>query len=70
MYASALSLYTINELSFANNIPGIFMGMVALIEIPVMLSSAKLSKRITKTVLLGFAFSCAILFYIGVFFAV
>ncbi|WP_446441217.1 MFS transporter [Pseudoalteromonas sp. 1181_04] len=69
MYASALPLYTINELGFANNIPGIFMGMVALIEIPVMLYSAKLSKRITKTGLLGFAFSCAILFYIGVFFA-
>jgi len=49
--------------------PGIFMGMVALIEIPVMLYSAKLSKRITKTALLAFAFSCAMLFYIGVFFA-
>ncbi|MBB1291471.1 sugar efflux transporter [Pseudoalteromonas sp. SR41-4] len=69
MYASALPLYTINELGFANNMPGIFMGMVALIEIPVMLYSAKLSKRITKTGLLGFAFSCAILFYIGVFFS-
>ncbi|MEO2279716.1 sugar efflux transporter [Pseudoalteromonas pernae] len=69
MYFSALPLYAIKELNFASHVPGVFMGLVALGEIPVMLYAAKLSKSVSKMKLLGFAFVCAITFYIGVFFA-
>jgi len=69
MYSSALPLYSINELGFAQHKPGIFMGVVAFLEIPIMLYSAKLARTHNKITLLAGAFCCAIVFYVGVFFA-
>jgi SET family sugar efflux transporter-like MFS transporter len=69
MYSSALPLYSITELGFAEHTPGLFMGVVALLEIPIMLYGAKLAKRYSKVSMLVVAFCCAIVFYLGVFFA-
>ncbi|WP_249930192.1 MULTISPECIES: sugar efflux transporter [unclassified Pseudoalteromonas] len=69
MYSSALPLYSITELGFAEHTPGLFMGVVALLEIPIMLYAAKLAKRYSKVSMLVVAFCCAIVFYLGVFFA-
>ncbi|WP_374211836.1 sugar efflux transporter [Alteromonas gilva] len=69
MYSSALPLYVINELGFATHTPGIFMGLVACLEIPVMLYAGKLAHKRNKIKMFGVAFGCAMVFYIGVFFA-
>ena len=69
MYSSALPLYSITELGFAEHTPGLFMGVVALLEIPIMLYGAKLAKKYSKVAMLAVAFCCAIVFYLGVFFA-
>ncbi len=69
MYSSALPLYAIKELGFAEHTPGIFMGLVACLEIPVMLYAGKLAQTKSKVKMIGFAFVCAMSFYIGVFFA-
>ena len=69
MYSSALPLYSITELGFAEHTPGLFMGVVALLEIPIMLYGAKLAKKYNKVAMLAVAFCCAIVFYLGVFFA-
>ncbi|NIZ04311.1 MFS transporter [Pseudoalteromonas sp. HF66] len=69
MYSSALPLYSITELGFAEHTPGLFMGVVALLEIPIMLYGAKLAKKYSKVSMLAVAFCCAIVFYLGVFFA-
>jgi len=69
MYSSALPLYSITELGFAEHTPGLFMGVVVLLEIPIMLYAAKLAKRYSKVSMLVVAFCCAIVFYLGVFFA-
>lgn len=69
MYASSLPLYTINELKLPSYAPGLLMGIVACIEIPVMLLSSKLSKKIAKKnlMIVGFAFGFS--FYLGIFHA-
>lgn len=69
MYSSALPLYSITELGFAEHTPGLFMGVVALLEIPIMLYGAELAKKYSKVAMLAVAFCCAIVFYLGVFFA-
>ncbi|MCU4675104.1 sugar efflux transporter [Catenovulum sp. 2E275] len=69
MYSSALPLYAIKELGFAEHTPGIFMGLVACLEIPVMLYAGKLAQQHSKVKMIGFAFCCAMVFYCGVFFA-
>ncbi|MCM2679720.1 sugar efflux transporter [Echinimonas agarilytica] len=69
LYSSSLPLYTIRELGFDNYTPGLFMGLVACLEIPVMLFSSRLSRRISKTKLIGISFICGMFFYTGIFFS-
>lgn len=69
MYSSALPLYTIKELGFANHMPGIFMGLVACLEIPIMLFAGKLAQKRSKIKLIAFALCCAMVFYTGIYFA-
>ncbi|KMT66207.1 sugar efflux transporter [Catenovulum maritimum] len=69
LYSSAMPLYTIKELGFASYSPGLLMGLVALLEIPVMLYAGKLSQKITKHALVGVAYLFAIVFYSGIFFS-
>ncbi|WAJ70364.1 sugar efflux transporter [Catenovulum adriaticum] len=69
MYFSALPLYTIKELGFAKHMPGIFMGLVACLEIPIMLLAGKLAQKHNKINMIIFSFFCAMLFYTGIYFA-
>jgi len=69
MYASSLPLYTLNELHLPSYTPGVLMGIVACIEIPVMLFSSKLSKTFAKQSLMITGFCFGLTFYIGVYHA-
>jgi len=69
MYASSLPLYTINELHLPSYAPGLLMGIVACIEIPVMLFSSRLSKIIAKKSLMNLGFCFGVAFYIGIYHA-
>ncbi|MGJ8691140.1 MAG: sugar efflux transporter [Thalassotalea sp.] len=68
-YASALPLYTVKELNLPAYLPGVLMGIVACLEIPVMLYAAQLSKKWSKNHLMVIAFIFAMSFYLGMFFA-
>ncbi len=67
MYTSALPLYTINELALPRYTPGVLMGLVAGLEIPIMLWSSRLCQRFSKTHIMLAAFCFGCVFYIGVF---
>jgi SET family sugar efflux transporter-like MFS transporter len=69
MYTSSLPLYTIRELGLPSYTPGVLMGLVASMEIPVMLLSSRFAGRFGKDKLMLFAFVCGAIFYTGVFFA-
>lgn len=69
MYSSALPLYTLNELNLPSYTPGVLMGLVACIEIPVMLYASRLSRTIAKHHLMTLSFVFGISFYLGVFYA-
>ncbi len=69
MYTSSLPLYTINELGLPSYTPGVLMGVVAGVEIPVMLVSSWLCKYFSKQTLMNVAFVCGGMFYTGIFFA-
>ncbi len=69
MYTSSLALYTIKELNLASYMPGVLMGLVAGLEIPIMLWSSRLSKKISMTTIMLCAFGFGFMFYIGIFFA-
>ncbi len=69
MYSSALPLYTLKELRLPDHVPGILMGLVAGLEIPVMILASRLAKFFKKGSLMAVSFVCAMTFYIGVFYA-
>jgi len=69
MYTSSLALYTIKELQLASYMPGVLMGLVAGLEIPIMLWSSRLSKKISMPTIMLCAFGFGFVFYIGIFFA-
>ncbi|WP_158967248.1 sugar efflux transporter [Paraglaciecola sp. L3A3] len=67
MYTSALPLYTLNELKLPSYTPGVLMGIVACIEIPVMLFTTRLSRWVNKKDLMIISFMFGLVFYIGIF---
>ena len=69
MYSSSLPLYTLKELALPDYSPGLLMGLVAFLEIPVMLYSARLAEHFHKAKLMVFSFVCAAIFYVSIFFA-
>ena len=69
IYSSSLPLYTINELNLPSYVPGLLMGIVAGIEIPVMLFSSKLSQKIAKKTLMVMGFGFGLVFYLGIYHA-
>jgi len=69
IYSSSLPLYTIKELGLPGYVPGLLMGIVACIEIPIMLFSSKLSKKIAKKTLMMSGFCFAMFFYLGIYHA-
>lgn len=67
MYTSALPLYTLKELQLPSYTPGLLMGLVAGLEIPVMLFSSRLCRFVSKQKLMIVAFVFGFLFYFGMF---
>ncbi|WP_235313852.1 sugar efflux transporter [Paraglaciecola algarum] len=69
MYTASLPLYTIKELSLPSYTPGVLMGVVASLEIPIMLFCNRLCRVFKKKDLLIVSFISGLIFYAGVFFA-
>lgn len=67
MYSSALPLYVLHELALPSYVPGVLMGLVACLEIPIMLLGSRLTKVISAKNLMLIAFVFAIIFYLGIF---
>lgn len=67
MYTSSIPLYTMKELHLPSYTPGVLMGLVAAIEIPVMLLSGRLCRHFKKSTLMMIAFICGLVFYFCVF---
>lgn len=69
MYTSSLALYTITELQLPGYTPGLLMGLVAGLEIPIMLNANKFCRFMSKTQVMALAFVFGGVFYLGMFFA-
>lgn len=69
MYGSALPLYTLEELKLPAYTPGMLMGVVAGLEIPIMLLASRLAEVFRKEAIMAVSFVCGMLFYTGLFFA-
>ncbi|WP_228710729.1 sugar efflux transporter [Saccharobesus litoralis] len=69
MFGSSMPLYVLHELKLPNYLPGLLMGLVAALEIPIMLFSARLSRHIGPAKLMACAFVSAGIFYIGMFYS-
>lgn len=67
MYTCALPLHTIKDSDLPSYTPGLLMGLVAGIEIPVMLLSGRLCKIAKKSTLMIIAFVFGMVFYLGMF---
>lgn len=67
MYTSSLPLYTIKELSLPSYTPGVLMGIVASLEIPIMLFCNRLCRYFKKKNLLIVSFTSGLIFYAGIF---
>lgn len=63
LYISSMPLYVMQEIKLPGYIPGILLGLTALLEIPVMLLASRLSEHYGKfrVMLAGFAF--ALIYY-------
>ncbi|QMV16636.1 sugar efflux transporter [Vibrio spartinae] len=68
-YINAMPLFITKELDLPVSYPGIFMGLTAALEIPVMLLSASWSHRFGKMPLMMVGFVMAMFFYIGIQYA-
>ncbi|AWB66160.1 MFS transporter [Saccharobesus litoralis] len=69
MYSSSLALYTIKELSLPEYTPGILMGLVAGLEVPIMLWANRLCQRFSKINVMLVAFGFGFVFYAGMYVA-
>lgn len=69
MYLSSMPLYVMQELGLPENLPGLMMGVVAALEIPTMLITAKLARRFSSAGIMAVAFLFGCCFYIGVYFS-
>lgn len=67
IYTSSLPLYTIKELGLPSYSPGVLMGLVAGMEIPIMLLSSRLCSKFKKSSLMIAAFIFGFIFYACIF---
>ncbi|MGJ8678977.1 MFS transporter [Paraglaciecola sp.] len=67
MYTASLPLYTIKELNLPSYTPGVLMGFVASLEIPIMLFCNRLCRVFKKKDLLIVSFLSGLIFYAGAF---
>lgn len=68
MYMITIPLYLVDSLSFSTSLPGFMMGLVAGIEVPIIIGVSYLSKYIEKKWILSFSAVCGLIFYILVLF--
>ena len=69
LYISAIPLYVLNELALPEYLPGVLMGLAAGLEIPFMISAARLAAYVDKSWMLMFSFLAALCFYCGIYLA-
>lgn len=69
MYVSSMPLYLMQELGLPEYLPGLMMGLVAAIEIPIMLFAARLAVLFSASKVMITAFIFACFFYLGVYFS-
>jgi len=69
IYLFSIPLIITNELNLSESLPGKLFALVALLEIPFMLYSAKLANKYNRYYLVIFSFFLALCFYVGVYYA-
>jgi len=69
IYLLSIPLIITNELNLPESLPGKLFALVAFLEIPFMLYSAKLANRFNRYHLVIVSFVLALIFYIGVYFS-
>lgn len=67
-YMISMPLYVTTELHLHKNLPGIMLGLAAFLEIPIMLTAARLARRIGLKVIVLSGCLALILFLISLFF--
>lgn len=67
MYLSSMPLYVMRELGLPEHLPGLMMGLVAGLEIPIMLFAARLTQYLAPAKIMAGAFVFAGCFYLGVY---
>lgn len=67
-YINAMPLFMTQELGLSKSYPGIFMGITAAVEIPVMLLAVGWAQRFGKSQVIRLGFIAGAVFYIGMYF--
>lgn len=68
-YSSGLPLYLMKELNQDETVPGLLMGLVAAMEIPIMLLATRLAAKFSQMKVFSSAFIFALIFYLAMYFA-
>lgn len=66
LYLTAMPLYITKELGLSESLPGTFLGIAALCEIPIMLAAGWLAAKYGGNRVVGVALVCGMVFFIGI----
>ncbi|WP_104398484.1 sugar efflux transporter [Vibrio penaeicida] len=66
LYLTAMPLYITKELELSESLPGTFLGIAALCEIPIMLAAGWLAAKYGGNRVVGVALVCGMVFFIGI----
>ncbi|MBD1557705.1 MFS transporter [Vibrio sp. S9_S30] len=66
LYLTAMPLYITKELELSESLPGAFLGIAALCEIPIMLAAGWLAAKYGGDRVVGIAMICGMVFFIGI----
>lgn len=69
IYVSSMPLFVTKEMGLSSAYPGVFFGLTAAVEIPVMLMVAGWATKFGKLTMIRIGFLFGMAFYIGMFFA-
>lgn len=68
IYVSSMPLFVTKEMGLSSAYPGVFFGLTAAVEIPIMLNVASWSNKYGKLTMIRLGFVFGMVFYIGLFF--